>query len=109
MNEYVFEATTDNFETEVIKHPGAVLVDFWAEWCGPCKALGPVLDSLAEEYREKVKVVKVNVDHHPETAQQYKVRGIPTLVFFKNGEQAHQMVGLQSKDAIKAVIDKLAN
>ena len=107
MNEYVFAASDENFEAEVLKHPGSVLVDFWAEWCGPCKALGPVLDGLAEEYKDKIKVVKVNVDESPNSPQQYKVRGIPTMIFFKNGELVDQLVGNQPREAIKGVIDKV--
>lgn len=107
MSEFIFEATDETFETEVLKHNGAVLVDFWAEWCGPCKALGPVLTGLAEEYQQKIKVVKVNVDESPNSPQQYKVRGIPTMIFFRNGELVDQLVGNQPREAIKGVIDKV--
>ena len=107
MNEYVFEASDSTFDAEVLKHPGSVLVDFWAEWCGPCKALAPVLDGLATDYKGQIKVVKVNVDESPNAPQQYKVRGIPTLVFFKNGQVVEQLVGNQPRDAIKGVIDKV--
>lgn len=107
MNQYVFEASDDSFESEVLKHQGPVLVDFWAEWCGPCKALGPVLDGLASEYANRIKVVKVNVDENPNAPQQYKVRGLPTMVFFKNGQIADQLVGNQPKDTIKAAIEKV--
>jgi thioredoxin 1 len=109
MSEFVFEATDETFEAEVLKHPGSVLVDFWAEWCGPCKALGPVLDGLAEEYKDRIKVVKVNVDESPNSPQQYKVRGIPTLIFFRNGELVDQLVGNQPREAIKGIIDKVTN
>jgi len=106
-NEFIFEATDDTFEAEVLKHQGAVLVDFWAEWCGPCKALAPVLDGLATEFKEKIKVVKVNVDESPNAPQQYKVRGIPTLVFFRDGQLVDQLVGNQPRDAIRGVIEKV--
>jgi thioredoxin 1 len=105
-SQFVFEATDDTFSKEVLSHSGTVLVDFWAEWCGPCKALGPVLDSIADEYGNKLKVVKVNVDESPNTPQQYKVRGIPTLILFKNGKMVDQLVGNQPKDTIKGVINK---
>ncbi len=107
MNEYIFEATDENFDAEVLKHPGAVLVDFWAEWCGPCKALGPVLEGLATDYANRIKVVKVNVDESPNAPQQYKVRGIPTMIFFKDGQLMDQLVGNQPKDSIKATIEKV--
>lgn len=107
MSKFIFEATDDTFESEVIKHPGAVVVDFWAEWCGPCKALAPVLDSLATEFQSQIKVVKVNVDESPNAPQTYKVRGIPTLVFFRNGQLVDQLVGNQPRDAIKGVIEKV--
>lgn len=106
MSEFIFEASDETFDSEVLKHPGTVLVDFWAEWCGPCKALGPVLDGLASEYQNKLKVVKVNVDESPNAPQQYKVRGIPTMIIFKNGQMVDQLVGNQPRDAIKGVIDK---
>ncbi len=105
-SQFVFHASDENFDAEVLKHSGPVLVDFWAEWCGPCKALGPVLDSIADEYGKKLKVVKVNVDESPNAPQQYKVRGIPTLILFKNGNVVDQLVGNQPKDSIKAVIDR---
>jgi len=107
MSEFIFEANDETFDTEVLKHPGAVLVDFWAEWCGPCKALGPVLDGLAAEYENKIKVVKVNVDESPNSPQTYKVRGIPTMIFFRDGEMVDQLVGNQPRDAIKGIIDKV--
>ena len=109
MNEFIFEASDESFENEVLKHNGSVLVDFWAEWCGPCKALAPVLDGLATEYQNKIKVVKVNVDESPNAPQQYKVRGIPTMIFFKNGQMVDQLVGNQPREAIKGVIDKVVS
>ena len=107
MNEFIFTASDQSFDSEVLKHQGPVLVDFWAEWCGPCKALGPVLDALAQEYKDKVKVVKVNVDESPDAPQTYKVRGIPTMIFFKNGQVVDQLVGNQPRDAIRNVIEKV--
>lgn len=107
MSEYIFEASDETFEAEVLKQTGTVLVDFWAEWCGPCKALAPVLDGLASEFQGKLKVVKVNVDESPNAPQQYKVRGIPTMIFFKDGQVVDQLVGNQPRDAIKGVIEKV--
>ncbi len=82
-----------DFETEVLKSDDVVLVDFWAEWCGPCKALSPLLDELSEEMSDKLKVVKVNIDDNPETPTKYGVRGIPTLILFKGGEVVDTRVG----------------
>ena len=107
MSKFTFVASDETFESEVLKHQGAVVVDFWAEWCGPCKALAPVLDSLAEEFQGKIKVVKVNVDESQNSPQQYKVRGIPTLVFFKNGQLLDQLVGNQPREAIKSMMEKV--
>ncbi|MGB4058303.1 MAG: thioredoxin [Alphaproteobacteria bacterium] len=85
--------TDNNFEAEVLKAEGPVLVDFWAEWCGPCKALSPVIDQLSEELSGKVKIVKVNIDQAPNAPTKYGVRGIPTLMIFKNGEIIDTRVG----------------
>jgi thioredoxin 1 len=100
------EVTDKTFEQEVKQSQTPVLVDFWAPWCGPCKALGPIIDELASEYDGKVKVVKVNTDENVETAQTFRISGIPSLLVFKNGELVEQMVGLQKKSALSAVLDK---
>lgn len=89
-----------SFEAEVLKSEGPVLVDFWAEWCGPCKALAPVLEEVSQEIGEKAKIVKVNVDEAGELAQEYGIRGIPTLIFFKGGEVKSTLVGNQPKAEI---------
>ncbi|MDE5864432.1 MAG: thioredoxin [Lachnospiraceae bacterium] len=99
----VINVTADNFEEEVLKSDKTVLVDFWAEWCVPCKRLSPVVDKLAEEHSE-VKVAKVNIDEQAALAMDYKVMSIPTLVVFKNGEIVNQTVGLQSKEEIESML-----
>jgi len=100
--------TEANFEQEVLKSPTPVLVDFWAEWCGPCKMIAPILDELASEYDGKVKVGKVNIDDCQSIATQYGVRAIPTLLIFKDGEVAEQVVGLRSKRDLKANLDQVS-
>jgi len=90
--------TLDSFDKEVIKSPGAALVDFWAEWCGPCKMIAPVIDQLADEYQGKIKIGKVNVDDNQELAMKYQVMSIPTLIIFKNGKPVDQIIGAVSKD-----------
>jgi thioredoxin 1 len=102
----VLTATDSNLETEVLKHSELTLVDFWAEWCGPCRALAPTLDALADEYQGKVKVYKLNVDENPESAQKFKVRGIPTVMLVKGGQVVDQLVGNQPKDSFIAAIAK---
>jgi thioredoxin 1 len=86
---------------------GIVMMDFWAEWCGPCRMIGPTIDELAEEYEGKAKVCKVNVDEERELAEKYKIRSIPAIIFFKDGEIVDQMIGAASKDKFKEKIDKL--
>ena len=102
----VLTATDSNLETEVLKNTELTLVDFWAEWCGPCRALAPTLDALADEYQGKVKVYKLNVDENPESAQKFKVRGIPTVMLVKGGQVVDQLVGNQPKDSFIAAIAK---
>ena len=100
--------TQDNFSTEVLNSTVPVLVDFWAEWCGPCKMIAPILDELATEYDGKVKVGKVNIDDHQNLAAQFGIRAIPTLLIFKGGQVAEQVVGLKSKRDLKASLDRVA-
>src|SRR5690349_15758375 len=100
--------TETNFAQEVLQSPTPVLVDFWAEWCGPCKMIAPVLDELASEYDGRVKIGKVNIDEFQSLASKHGIRAIPTLLIFKNGEVADQIVGLRSKRDLKANLDKFA-
>ena len=102
----ILTLTQDNFETEALKSTTPVLVDFWAEWCGPCKMIAPVLDERATEFQGKVKIGKVNIDEHQGLAAQFGVRAIPTLLVIKNGQVSEQMVGAKSKRDLKSSLDK---
>ncbi|MCX5777331.1 MAG: thioredoxin [Candidatus Firestonebacteria bacterium] len=99
--------TDANFDKEVFKAKEPVLVDFWAEWCGPCKMLGPTIEELAKEYSGKIKIGKVNVDENPGISSKFGIRSIPTLLMFKDGEIAGQMMGAQPKASIKIKLDAL--
>jgi thioredoxin 1 len=100
--------TDGNWDQEVLKSPVPVLVDFWAEWCGPCKMLAPVLDELATEYAGKAKVAKLNIEESQGLANQFRISSIPTVLLFKNGQPTEQIVGLRSKSQYKAALDKAA-
>ena len=106
MNDKIIQLTDDSFDADVLKASGLVLVDFWAEWCGPCKMIAPVLDDIATEYEGKVTVGKLNIDQNAGTPPKYGVRGIPTLLLFKDGEIADTKVGALSKTQLKEFLDK---
>ncbi len=105
-NQYVTAATDDNFDAEVLKSSKPVLVDFWAPWCGPCKAVGPIVEELADQFKDSVKVMKLNVDDSSKTAQNYKVRSIPTLILFKEGQIVDTLIGLVPKERLEDFVKK---
>ena len=107
MSENTKAVTDETFATDVLKATGPVLVDFWAEWCGPCKAIGPALEEIAGEYAGKLTIAKVNIDDNPMTPNTYAVRGIPTLILFKDGKPAAQKVGAAPKSALKEWVASL--
>ncbi|MDY0189885.1 MAG: thioredoxin [Desulfuromonas sp.] len=102
----VFEFTDDNFDAEVINSSTPVLVDFWATWCAPCKAIAPTIDALAAEFSGKVKIGKVNVDDNPDTPGKFGVRGIPTMILFKDGKVVDQLVGAIPKAQLEELLNK---
>ena len=105
MSDRIVHVTDDSFEEEVLKSPDPVLVDYWAEWCGPCKMIAPVLDEIADEYAGRVKIAKLNIDENPNTPPRYGIRGIPTLMLFRGGEVEATKVGAVSKSQLTAFID----
>ena len=107
MSGSIIHVTDSSFEDEVLSSDKPVIVDYWAEWCGPCKMIAPLLDELANEYKGKLTVAKINIDENQETPQKYAVRGIPTLMLFKNGEVAGTKVGAMSKSQLSAFVDSL--
>ncbi len=105
MSDAILSVTDDNFEDKVLKAKRPVLVDYWAEWCGPCKMVAPILDEIAHEYRDRLTVAKLNIDENQKTPQDYGVRGIPTLMLFKAGEVQATKVGMVSKSRLAEFID----
>lgn len=105
MSDKITHVSKDSFDDDVLGADRPVLVDYWAEWCGPCKMIAPILDEIADEYGDRVKVCKVNVDENQETAAKYGIRGIPTLMLFKNGDVEATKVGAVSKSQLAAFLD----
>ncbi len=103
----IVHVTDADFGEKVLKNPLPVLVDFWAEWCGPCRMVAPTLDQLAGEFEKKAVVAKMNVDENKKTPTEYSIHAIPTMIFFKNGKEVTRMVGAETKNAIKAKIDEM--
>ena len=106
-SEFLGIATDNNFEDEVLKSAKPVLIDFWAPWCGPCKAIGPIVEELAGQLKDSVKVMKLNVDENQKTAVNFGVRSIPTLILFKGGKVADTLVGLVPKEKLEAFVKKV--
>ncbi len=105
MSQKIAHVSDDQFDAEVLQSSEPVLVDFWAEWCGPCKMIAPILDELAETYGGRLKVAKINIDHNQKTPRSYNVRGIPTLMIFKNGKVEATQIGAVSKTQLSQMID----
>ena len=106
MGENVLEITDQNFESDVLQSKTPVVIDFWAEWCGPCKTIAPVIDELSDEYLGKVKFGKVNVDFNQQTAMKYGIRSIPSLLIFNNGSVVNQIIGSVPKDSIVKLLEE---
>jgi thioredoxin 1 len=104
-NPHIVHTSDSTFAQDVLKSDKPVLLDFWAEWCGPCKMIAPILDEIASEYQDRVKIAKLNIDENPQTPPKYGIRGIPTLILFKNGTVEAQKVGALSKSQLAAFLD----
>jgi thioredoxin 1 len=105
-NNHLVEFTDQNFDEQVLKSDKPVLVDFWATWCGPCRAISPTVEAVAAEYADRTKVGKVNVDENMNVTSRYRITGIPALLLFKNGQVAEQLTGVQSKDALVKMLER---
>ena len=109
-NENVLPVTTGNWDSEVLKSDKPVFVDFWAEWCGPCRMVGPVVEQIAQSYSDKIKVVKLNVDENQEIAMKYGIQSIPSLLIFKNGKEIKRTIGVAQKDTyVKFINDAISS
>lgn len=106
MNQFVVEVTDASFEGDVLQSDQPVLVDFWAAWCAPCRMIAPTIEAVAEKYTGVMRVAKLNVDENQDTPQRYGIKGIPTLILFRNGREAERIVGAVSKEAISRMLDK---
>ena len=106
MSEFVKEVSDSSFEKDVLGSSKPVLVDFWAQWCTPCRMLAPTVEAVAEQFSDSAMVVKLNVDDNPSTAQRYGIKGIPTLILFRDGKEVERVVGATSKESITRMIDK---
>ena len=109
MSEHVTEVSDSSFEKDVLQSATPVLVDFWAAWCAPCRMLAPTVEAIAEKYATNARVVKLNVDENPSVSQSYGIKGIPTLILFKNGKEEERVVGATSKEAISRMLEKHVN
>ncbi len=109
MSEKVRDISDSSFEQEVLQSDKLVLVDFWAEWCAPCRMMAPAIEAIAEKYQGSASVVKVNVDENPSISQRYGIKGIPTLILFKGGKEEERVVGATSKETLSRIIDKYSS
>ena len=106
MSQNILHISDESFEEEVLQSERPVLIDYWAEWCGPCKMIAPVLDEIATEYSDRLKVVKLNIDDNPQTPPKYGIRGIPTLMVFKNGEMVDSLIGAVSLEELEDLVTR---